>query len=388
MAEVVDQREQPLAGRTAPLTLLRMTARNLYRRKVRTALTALGVSVGVIAIVALTAIMRGNFQQASQAIRSGDADLVVFQGHVASPIFSILNESQTQAELLAVAQVRQAVGVLWYPMPAENQPIALVLGARRADMPSLGRKLVQGRLSQDDDEVVLGAVAERVLHKHVGDTVTVQGRPYRVVGISSQGTVFLDGAILMSLSRLQQLTGRQGCVTVFRVHVQPGAAPEIVGREIEQRYPELVALTGSDELGKLGPALDAARGLWWAVTFVAVVIGSIIVANTMWMSVMERTREIGVLRAVGWARRRVMGMILVEAVGVGLLACLVGSLLGAGLAELAANMPVTGSFISPDFGPVPFLLALAVAVVLSVLGALAPAWRAGRISPAEALRYE
>ena len=71
-----------------------------------------------------------------------------------------------------------------------------------------------------------------------------------------------------------------------------------------------------------------------------------------------------------------------------LLAFLLGSLLGAGLTELTAKMPVTGSFISPDFGPVPFLLALAVAVVLSVLGALAPAWRAGRISPAEALRYE
>ncbi|MCK4342652.1 MAG: FtsX-like permease family protein, partial [Phycisphaerae bacterium] len=103
---------------------------------------------------------------------------------------------------------------------------------------------------------------------------------------------------------------------------------------------------------------------------------------------LERTREIGVLRAIGWARRRIVFMIVCEAAGVGLIACLVGCLLGAGLAKLATILPSAELFIEPVFDAPPFLLALAVAVLLSVLGALLPAWRAARISPAEALRYE
>jgi len=79
---------------------------------------------------------------------------------------------------------------------------------------------------------------------------------------------------------------------------------------------------------------------------------------------------------------------VLEALGVGLMACLVGSALGAGLAELVTRLPIAAQFNRVVFGVEPFVLALVVAVLLSVVGALAPAWRAARISPAEALRYE
>ncbi len=131
-----------------------------------------------------------------------------------------------------------------------------------------------------------------------------------------------------------------------------------------------------------------ARSMVRVVSFLALVIGSLIVANTMWMSVNARTREIGILRAVGWSRRRIMAMILIESAGVGLIACALGCLLGVGLAELTTWMPMFRLFSSPVYDAVPFLTALAVAVVLSIGGGAAPAWRASRISPVEALRYE
>ena len=125
-----------------------------------------------------------------------------------------------------------------------------------------------------------------------------------------------------------------------------------------------------------------------AVSLIALIIGSIVITNTMWMTVLERTREIGVLRAVGWSRRRIVFMIILEATGVGVFACAIGCVLGVGLAELTTVLPGSQQFVAPVYDAVPFLLALGVAVSLSVLGALLPAWRAARISPAEALRYE
>jgi putative ABC transport system permease protein len=77
-----------------------------------------------------------------------------------------------------------------------------------------------------------------------------------------------------------------------------------------------------------------------------------------------------------------------EAAGVGLIGCLLGCPLGVGLAELTTSLPMAEQFFDPVLDAAPFLIALAVAVLLSVLGALLPAWRATRISPAEALHYE
>ncbi|RIK61847.1 MAG: hypothetical protein DCC65_18350 [Planctomycetota bacterium] len=110
--------------------------------------------------------------------------------------------------------------------------------------------------------------------------------------------------------------------------------------------------------------------------------------NTMWMSVHERTREIGVLRALGWPRRRIVRMILIEASGVGLLAWIIGSCMGIGLAEIATRLPFARQFVDPVYDWQPPAMAFAVSVVLSMLGGAAPAWRAARISPVEALRYE
>ena len=115
---------------------------------------------------------------------------------------------------------------------------------------------------------------------------------------------------------------------------------------------------------------------------------SVIVLNTMWMTVLERTREIGVLRAVGWSRREVLTAVLAESVIVGCAALVVGALLGVALAKLIVYTPIIAQFVKPAFAVKHFVLAGAAAVVLSVLGGALPAWRAAQVSPAEALRYE
>jgi putative ABC transport system permease protein len=108
----------------------------------------------------------------------------------------------------------------------------------------------------------------------------------------------------------------------------------------------------------------------------------------MWMSVSQRTREIGVLRAVGWSRRSVMGMVFLEAAGIGLLACPLGGALGVGLALFTTIVPTVNQFVDPVFSAPTFLQAFAVAMLLSVIGAAMPSIRAANISPVEALRHE
>jgi putative ABC transport system permease protein len=124
-----------------------------------------------------------------------------------------------------------------------------------------------------------------------------------------------------------------------------------------------------------------------AVVFMALLVGGIVILNTMVMTIYERTREIGTLRALGWKKRRILGMVVREAILISLLAGLVGILLGMGLTWLIALTPAT-SYLAATYNATILGQTILVAVVLGVLGGIYPAWRASRLSPVEALRYE
>jgi len=369
------------------LTLLGIMRRNLVRQPVRTGLTVLGVSLGVVAIVAFNSLVRGPWAAMEAAIRTGGAAMIVYQAGVAAALFRAREARAPRARLRADPDVDEVASALFHIMPVAGQPFVLLFGSRADEFPARTAEMIKGRVIAADDEVVLGAQAERALRRTVGDEVAIGGRTFRVVGIFESEVVFFNGGVVMPLEPLQGLLGRPDQVTAFLVKLRPGADPRPVAARIEEDG-TLVAIGSAAEYRKVDRGLEIAEGMVWAISIMAVVIGSIIVTNTMWMAVYERTREIGLLRAVGWSRRAVIGLIVLEALGVGLMACLVGSALGAGLAELVTRLPIAAQFNRVVFGVEPFVLALVVAVLLSVVGALAPAWRAARISPAEALRYE
>lgn len=372
-----------------PLTLFGMATRNLVRRPMRTSLTTIGVGVGVVAIVALSSTIQGARGSVDSTIRVNNADLLVFESNVSVDLFSSLAETPTRQALLATPGVLRVVATLWHVVPVEDKPYMLTFGLRLGEMDSARRDmLVRGRIPESEDEVMLGVIAQRALNKDVGDNVAIRGEPFRVVGVFRQGVVILDGAIVVPMRRLQALSGKVDHVTAFQVHLKPGADTDAVIARIEREHPGLTAVTGSGDYSKVDEGLDIAAGMIWVVSLIALIVGAVIVANTMWMSVLERTREIGVLRAVGWSRSAIVRMIVLEAAGLGVAAAIVGCACGVLLAKAAARVSVAEQFLSPRFGPRTFLLAFIVALLLSVLGALAPALRAANVSPAEALRYE
>jgi putative ABC transport system permease protein len=110
--------------------------------------------------------------------------------------------------------------------------------------------------------------------------------------------------------------------------------------------------------------------------------------NTMVMSVFERTREIGVLRALGWRRWRILGMIVRESVTLSLLGGAAGILLGVALGMLINLHPLIKGFLQLRYSVGLFVQALSTTLVLGILGGIYPAWRATRLQPVEALRYE
>jgi len=189
------------------------------------------------------------------------------------------------------------------------------------------------------------------------------------------------------LREAQALFGKPRQVGFLDIKVEDPHRVEEVRQRIEEGFPEVTISLSSDFAERL-PDLQAMEALMGGISILAVIVGGVGMMNTMVMSVFERTREIGVLRALGWRRRRVLLMVIGESLLLGLFSGIVGILMGVAMDKALGLLPFLGGFLTPSFRLSTFIQALVMALVLGMIGGLYPAWWASRLRPIEALRYE
>lgn len=374
---------------------------NVLRRKVRSLLTGLGVAIAVAATVALISFST-DFEHSSAQIYTGrGVDMVVVRAGVTERVTSNLNEQiVTQvARLPNVATVAPSltdmvsfgegslVGIPVHGWPPDSFLFATL-------------SLVAGRRIEASDHwaVMLGQQLAENLKKHVGDMVEIESQPFHVVGIFHGLNQLESVSAIVKLSDLQQLMDRQGQVTEIQVRLEPQLADREAGlaqlrREIGELHnpagrrwglaaqPTQEFVTGTSEI-------KLAKGMALGTSLIALVIGSIGVLNTMMMSVLERTQEIGVLRAIGWPKRRVMRMIVGESLLLALSGALLGLVGGWLLMCSLVHVPLVQGLIQPQLPWSVLAEGLLLAVVAGLIGGGYPAYRGARMSPSEALRYE
>jgi len=356
----------------------------------RSLLTILGISIGIAAIVTLGVVARGMKGSFGQVLKAGGADFMVGQANAADLMLSAISEERAD-DLEGMDGVEEAVGVFVGVIQKGDIPFFLMFGIEREDFDMAGISLIEGEAFEggSEDELILGKVAAHNFDKRVGDRIDLGGREFTLKGIFETGNIMQDSGAFADLKLMQRLFKKEGLVSMIFVEVAAGAEIAEVAQRVEDTYPnELVSIKSVDEVSKVDKGYEVIDAASLAISVLAIVIGGIGVMNTMIMSVFERTREIGVLRAVGWRRSRVLRMILGESVMLGLGGFIVGSLLGIGGVYGIASIPAVSTFFKLSFSLSPFLTGLAVAISLTLLGGLYPAYRASQLSPTEALRYE
>jgi putative ABC transport system permease protein len=262
-----------------------------------------------------------------------------------------------------------------------------------------GRRLLPG----ERRKVLLGSTVAGNLKKTVGDTV-VFGRDdpgnwanrFEVVGVFKSADLLQAGAAILCLEDARELTSKR--ITGFSVRVartDPESDAEV--EEVRQKIEALEDPSDpSVRLAAQSPGsfvaslshLRLLRASAWMMSALGLVIGVIGILNTMITSVVERTQEIGILRAVGWPPGRVVRLILGESVVLGLAAALVGAAGAVALTHLLALSPRVNGFIAGGVAPVVIAEGVGLTLLIALLGGAYPAARAARLLPTEAIRHD
>ena len=370
------------------MSFIKLMAKNPFRNKARLALAVIGIAIGIATIVALGMVTEGLKVSIEEQLKTGGADFVVIKNTTSdSSTGSYSIKNSRVDEISKMDGVKQAAGVYTSSRMVEGNQLGLA-GIYQKDLNMLGVKMIQGNpFSDDKNEVILGKLASEKMKKKVGDTITVNGGKYTITGIYETGNKELDSIGGLSLGKLQSLDENEGKVDMIYVKINNNADLKTVSQGVEKTYPgELTTISSLEDFQRADDSLQMVETASMAISLLAIVIGGIGIINTMIMSVFERTREIGVLKAVGWKSRRILSMILGESVVLTILAGLVGIILG--VIGIESIITFSDTPLQLIFTPALALRALGIAIFVGVIGGLYPAIRASRLPPTEALRYE
>ncbi len=375
--------------------------KNVFRRKVRTALTTFGVAVAIAAVVSLLSITGGYEKSSKEMYANRGVDLVVVRAGVANRSTSTLDESAAKL-LRALPNVGKVAPALSEKVSVESGSLVSVPvnGWPPDSFAFDSLTIIEGRKLEGGDKhaVMLGKELANRLKKTIGDEVQIESEEFKVVGITSSATMLDNNAAVISLRDLQEMMERSGQVSEFQVALAkdlPNKKAVIVSvrdaiekLKDDEGVPLGLVAQETEEFINSDNQIRVAHAMAWTTSAIALIVGSIGMLNTMIVSVLERTQEIGILRAIGWRKSRIMRMILAESFSLSFLGCVLGTLLAALLIRVLLQFPTAKMLVRGDITPEVMIIGLVMSVLVGLVGGAYPALRGASLPPTEALHYE
>jgi putative ABC transport system permease protein len=362
----------------------KLVLENLKYRWVRTLLSALVVGVQVMSILTLIGLSEGLLQDSAKRSKSTGADIILKPG--SSTTLSFTSGQLPDKWVPFVAKqphVVQAVGAL-------TQSVELVTTMNGVDIPQFqklsgGFRFVAGGLPTGPNDLLVDAAYARQKHLEVGQTVSLFNHPWRLSGIVQDGML---ARFVVPIATLQELTGNPHRLSQIMVKIDnPGLTDQVVAQLNSTFQGQLTAFSIADVVAAFSinniPQLQI---FITVITTLSIVVGFLVVFLSMYTAVIERTREIGILKALGAKPLTIINMLVREAVVLAMAGCVIGIFLSFVVRQLVTTfVPASLTVIAvPEWWPKAALIALTGAL----LGAIYPGLKAARQDAIEALSYE
>jgi putative ABC transport system permease protein len=388
---------------------------NMKHRQLRSWLTILGIIIGIASIVLLVSIGQGLDKEIKNQLSSiGSKYVIILPGNPFSqgaqfgpPSFKGVlyqNDADSIRRLPGVKSVSSAVVIgvanLEYKEEKASTVAVGVEAYAMEDFLTVGFEKGKYLSPGDEGGVVVGANVVNDLFPdklEYGKTIKINGRDFRIKGVLKKGGSFspYDSFIFMDIGIARKMGKTQGSNRIDRIFVVANSEEEVdsveqgIITEISKRHKVQIdkrdfrtqtAKSISDTVGQITGLLSVFLGL---IASISLIVGMVGIANAMFTSVLERTREIGILKAIGAEEKAITRIFLFESALIGLVGGTIGVLLGVGLSILISAL---GAPSSVNFQFV--LFCLVISIIVGTISGYFPSRDAARLQPVEALRYE
>lgn len=370
------------------MTFFALVFVNLRRHPLRTFVGVAGAGVGVAAMLAAFALAGGTVGLVERTL-AADSHFLVYERAAADLFFSGVTAPQL-AGLRALPQTQSAQPMIVGLVSAPGHPLIACFGLE-AGHPRLTQvKWLAGSAAdfgRRKNGVWLGARTAKFLDAAMSDSIEIGRGKFIVAGIFESDNAFENGGVILPLAAAQEFFQRESVASVVAVQLRNPAQGEAFTQAVGELYPGL-SVVESGAIGRNFPQFQILPLSAWAIGAGAFLLGALVVANVMNLSVAGRTRELAALRVCGFAKSRIAALIFGEASAIALLGLAVGLPLGLGALAILPRVPQLHGYFQGVVAP-PLIAGVAVATFISALtGAFWPARRAARIQPAEALRHD
>ncbi len=360
----------------------RLVLRNLLHRPVRTGLTILAVAVEVMMIVLMVGVSEGLLTESLRRTRGVGADILIRPQISGATITGADISDKLPAMLLErYPQVEHALGASVFT-PGNLQTITGV-DWEAFDAMSGGIVVFEGRTYSAPYEAVIDEVYARQEEVSVGDSIELMSREFEVVGIMETGKM---SRVFIPPETMSDLQGWQGRVSQVYIKLDDSTKARELIEDLRALLPNRSVISVEDFLALTATSVRQMSSQFVNIIIsIAVSIGFIVVMLAMYTAILERTREIGILKAIG-ASKRVIGAIVMRET---LVVSAIGIIVGYGLSVVGKELVTLRYPLIPVIFVPEWLVAAAVLTIIgSIAGATYPAWKAAKADPCEILSYE
>jgi putative ABC transport system permease protein len=362
----------------------RLTFANLAHRPVRTVLSILAIAVEVTMILTLVGVSNGTLHESARRARGTGADILIRPP--GSSILSSASSSPMSDRLPGVfaqePHVVLATGTIIQPLELFDTITGLDMD-QFAKM-SGGFHFLEGGLPVQDTDMIVDEPYAREKHLHVGDTLTMIARQWRITGIYEPGKL---ARICVKLAALQEFTASPHRLSQIYLKLDDPSQAQAVVDSLRVKYPAYPIFTMEYFTSMLSVnSVGLLRNFTYVVIGIAMIVGFIVVFMAMYTAVLERTREIGILKAVGSSSTLILSMLMRETLLLAVLGTVAGILLTYVTQWIMLHFAPGGLYQETVYGWWP--VAAGIAIVGALIGAVVPGIKAVRQDATEALSYE